>query len=155
MFYSTKTYGHEVGFSCAFRQPKATHSHCSKLHGYSLGFKFVFGAHAVDENGWVVDFGNLKALKQKLADNFDHKTCVSASDPYLIWYKDGQGFGVLDLNIMNRGVGCEAFALYAFEFATEVIADIYKDGRVWVVSCECSEHGANSSIYQPTTEFQL
>ena len=41
-FYSTKTYGNDKGLSCCFRQWGATHSHCSLLHGYSIGIKIVF-----------------------------------------------------------------------------------------------------------------
>ena len=35
-YYSTKTYGHNIGLSAVFRQPNADHSHCHLLHGYSL-----------------------------------------------------------------------------------------------------------------------
>ena len=35
-YYSTKTYGHNIGLACVFRQPNADHSHCHLLHGYSL-----------------------------------------------------------------------------------------------------------------------
>ena len=42
-YYSTKTYGHNIGLSAVFRQPNADHSHCHLLHGYSLQFKFTFG----------------------------------------------------------------------------------------------------------------
>ena len=62
-YYSTKTYGHEEGLSCMFRQPLATHSHCSLLHGYALSFSFKFGCDGLDDKNWVVDFGNLKELK--------------------------------------------------------------------------------------------
>lgn len=41
VYRSTKTYGHNAGLSCAFRQWKAN-SHCKYLHGYALSFKFVF-----------------------------------------------------------------------------------------------------------------
>ena len=40
-YYSTKTYGHNIGLSAVFRQPNADHSHCHFLHGYSLAFKFT------------------------------------------------------------------------------------------------------------------
>ena len=43
----TKTYGNERGLSCAFRQWKAE-SHCRLIHGYSLGFRFVFEAETLD-----------------------------------------------------------------------------------------------------------
>ena len=79
-YYSTKTYGHEEGLSCAFRQPLATHSHCSLLHGYALSFSFKFGCEQLDDKNWVVDFGGLKELKAWLKDNFDHKITVSKDD---------------------------------------------------------------------------
>ena len=79
-FQSTKVI--ELG-SCAFRQPKANHSHCKFLHGYNLTAKFWFGANELDENNWVVDFGGLKGLKEKLKNQFDHTTCIAANDPVL------------------------------------------------------------------------
>ena len=70
---STKTYGHDLGFSVAFRQWRAQ-SHCRLLHGYSLAFRFEFAAEELDPRNWVVDFGGLKGLKAMLEQNFDHKT---------------------------------------------------------------------------------
>ena len=72
-YYSTKTYGHNIGLSAVFRQPHADHSHCKYLHGYSLAFKFTFGCSDLDNKNWAVDFGGLKPLKQWLEDSFDHK----------------------------------------------------------------------------------
>ena len=74
-YYSTKTYGHNIGLSACFRQPKA-HSHCRFLHGYSLQFKFTFGCSELDNKNWAVDFGGLKPLKAWLEDMFDHKLCI-------------------------------------------------------------------------------
>ena len=79
---STKTYGNDRGFSCAFRQALAD-SHCSLVHGYSLGFRFEFEAFELDEKNWVYDFGNCKWIKQYLEDNFDHKLAVDKNDPNL------------------------------------------------------------------------
>ena len=56
VFRSTKTYGHEMGFSCAFRQHRAD-SHCRLVHGYALAFHFEFEATELDVRNWVVDFG--------------------------------------------------------------------------------------------------
>jgi 6-pyruvoyltetrahydropterin/6-carboxytetrahydropterin synthase len=60
----TKTYGHERGFSCVFRQPFAD-SHCHDPHGYPLSFGLTFACKddQVDKNGWVIDFGGLKPVK--------------------------------------------------------------------------------------------
>ena len=68
-YRSTKLFD---GFSCCFRQWKAKHSHCSFLHGYSLGFKLVFECESLDERNWVMDFGGLKDFKLFLEKTFDH-----------------------------------------------------------------------------------
>ena len=56
-FKSTKTYGHDLGFSAAFRQWRAD-SHCKYIHGYALAFRFEFEADELDVRNWVVDFGD-------------------------------------------------------------------------------------------------
>ena len=82
-YYSTKTYGHNIGLACVFRQPNADHSHCHLLHGYSLAFKFTFGCKDLDNKNWAVDFGGLKPLKAWLEDHFDHKLALDKKDPQL------------------------------------------------------------------------
>ena len=61
-YFSTKTYGHNIGLACVFRQPNADHSHCHLLHGYSLQFRFTFGCDELDNKNWAVDFGGLNSL---------------------------------------------------------------------------------------------
>lgn len=142
---STKRYGHEVGFSCAFRQWRAE-SHCRLIHGYALAFKFVFEAEELDVRNWVVDFGGLKSLKQILEDSFDHTTIVAADDPQLDWFKEGQDRGILRLVVLPAG-GCERFAQYVYEVAEQWLIDAGFAPRCSLVSVEVSEHGANSAIY--------
>ena len=146
-YYSTKTYGHQIGLSAVFRQPHADHSHCSFLHGYSLGFKFTFGASKLDNKNWAVDFGGLKPLKQWLEDNFDHKVVLDINDPHLDKFKMLEEEGLAELVLLD-GVGAEMFAKHAYDFADRLIKEA-TDGRCWVDSVECAEHGANSAIYQP------
>ena len=47
-FLSGKTYGHNTGHSCAFRQWRAD-SHCNLIHGYALQFELEFGSDGLDE----------------------------------------------------------------------------------------------------------
>ncbi len=143
-YLSTKTYGHERGLSCAFRQPNAIHSHCSLLHGYALSFKFTFGCHELDDKNWVVDFGGLKELKDWLEDNFDHKIAVDKDDPMLdnIRVLEEQGLG--EIRTMD-GVGCEKFAEHALKFA-DYLAIKLSQGRCWCEEVEVREHGANSAL---------
>lgn len=145
-YLSTKTYGHNIGLSCCFRQWRATHSHCSKLHGYALQFKFIFEADFLDGRHWVIDFGGLKELKHKLELTFDHKLAVAEDDPNLEQFVKMQQDGLCDLVIMPA-VGCEKFAELAYGYAVQMLIDTNQSRRVRVVSCEVSEHGANSAIF--------
>ena len=145
--YSTKTYGHETGLSCAFRQPKASHSHCRLLHGYALSFKFTFGGKELDDKNWAVDFGGLKNLKNWLEDNFDHTVAVDYADPMKETLQDLARYDLVKIRLFD-GVGCEKFAEHAYNFASKLIYN-NTEGRCWVESVEVKEHGANSAIYSP------
>lgn len=144
-YISTKTYGHDIGLSCAFRQWKAD-SHCKYLHGYSLSITFRFMANELDYRNWVVDFGGLRDLKSTLEDYFDHKTIVAEDDPHIKWFKRGEELGILDL-IEVDGVGCEKFAELAYNLAQEWLEDNHLSSRIKVMSAEVKEHGSNSAIY--------
>jgi len=146
MHYSTKRYGHDIGLSAVFRQPKADHSHCHLLHGYSLAFTFTFACRELDEKNWVVDFGGLKQLKNWLEDSFDHKVVVDSADPKIdILYMLEQQ-GLAELTVMD-GVGAEKFAQHAYDFADNLVFEM-TNGRCWCVKVEVAEHGSNSAIYE-------
>lgn len=144
-YQSTKTYGNHIGISAAFRQWKA-HSHCKLIHGYALGFKFVFEADELDARNWVVDFGGLKPLKQILEDTFDHKVVVAEDDPHLDYFRQGHALGVLELVVVPAG-GCEKFAEMVYDVTEQWLKDAGFAPRVRLVSVEVMEHGANSAIY--------
>lgn len=162
-FRSTKTYGHEVGLSCAFRQWRATHSHCQYLHGYALSVRLEFCAAYLDERNWVMDFGGLKSVKDWLQSCFDHKTVVAVDDPELEMFRELNRRGVIELHTMNN-VGCEAFAQLIGDTVNNWLQGkpnaigLFRDGteddnaspfhRLWLDSCEVREHGGNSAIYK-------
>jgi 6-pyruvoyltetrahydropterin/6-carboxytetrahydropterin synthase len=145
-YYSTKTYGHNIGLSAVFRQPNADHSHCHLLHGYSLAFTFTFGCDELDNKNWAVDFGGLKPLKAWLEDSFDHKLCLDFRDPHKELFYDLQQKDLCEVREFD-GVGAEKFAQHAFEFADRLIREKTND-RCYCVRVECAEHGANSAIYE-------
>ena len=148
MFYSTKTYDHNEGLSCCFRQPKATHSHCSLLHGYALSFTFVFEAENLDDRNWVQDFGGLKTLRTWLHDMFDHTWAIDANDPKLQEVKEFvNSTGIANLVILDDGVGCERFAKYAYDFANKLVQS-ESNYRVRCCSVEVKEHNGNSALYK-------
>jgi len=144
MYQSTKTYGNEVGLSCCFRQWRAD-SHCNKLHGYSLGFRFTFEAAKLDKHNWVYDFGGCKWIKEYLQDEFDHKLVVAKDDPHLERILHTVYTDIAVVKVMDD-VGCEKFAEMVYNHVASKIKEETK-GRVSLFSVECFEHGANSAIY--------
>jgi len=146
-FFSTKTYGPELGLSAVFRQWRAD-SHCNQLHGYSLGFRFVFEATDLDDRNWVMDFGNLKGLQNRLKITFDHKLVIAKDDPEFATLSSLADAGLADVVVVDA-VGCEKFAELAALYAQIELEVLHLDKRVKVVEVECSEHGANSAIYRP------
>jgi len=142
---STKTYDHNLGLSCAFRQWRAE-SHCKYLHGYAMAVSFVFETDELDVRNWAVDFGSLKSLKGRLEDLLDHKTLVAEDDPNLWWFQEAERRGILKLRVLPS-VGCERLAEYIFEVTEIWLTDNGYAPRVRLVSVEVREHGANSAVF--------
>lgn len=146
VYRSTKTYGHEQGFSTAFRQWRAD-SHCRFLHGYALSFKFTFESQELDVRNWVVDFGGLKSLKQVLSDNFDHKTLVAEDDPNIDWFVEAHRRGIIDM-VKVPSTGCEMTAKMVFEVTDQWLKDAGFAPRCRLIEVEVMEHPGNSAIYR-------
>lgn len=175
-YISTKTYGNDRGLSCCFRQWRSTHSHCSLLHGYSIGIQLKFESETLDDRNWVMDFGGLKAFKDWAEYMFDHTLVIAEDDPHRAMFEQmaklglqDQG-GVCDIRIVEA-VGCEKFAELAYK-TMENILRTFQAGNSWFLvakdgttlkeftarypvgqgvrlkSVEVFEHAGNSAIYQ-------
>jgi len=145
MYQSTKTYGNDRGLSCCFRQWRAD-SHCNLIHGYSLGFRFVFEAKELDERNWVYDFGDCGWIREFLEEYFDHTLVISNDDPGLELFQKLSYSGLANLKVL-QSVGCERFAEFVYDYVSPILEEKTK-GRVILKSIEVFEHGANSAIYQ-------
>lgn len=158
-FQSSKTYGHDVGLSCVFRQWRAE-SHCNQLHGYALSFKFTFECDELDSRNWVVDFGAMKGLKEQLQAYFDHTLVIADDDPSKAFFLKLHPAGLANV-IVLPDVGCEAFAMFAWSLGHRWLQEQYipkllaESARVegpeglHLVSVEVREHGANGALYAP------
>ena len=140
MYRVTKNYGHDRGFSCAFRQWSAN-SHCKNIHGYSLGFKIVLESPTLDINNWVYDFGNFTFLDKWLSENFDHTLLIAKDDPEfdLLMSLNDRAAKIVIL----EKVSCESFAEMTYRFIEKELAS----KNIKVVSVEVSEHGSNAASY--------
>jgi 6-pyruvoyltetrahydropterin/6-carboxytetrahydropterin synthase len=143
-----KTYGHNEGLSCTFRQWQAGHSHCRFIHGYALAFRFTFVTATLDDRGWCIDFGGLKPLRAWLHEMFDHTTLAASDDPELPLLRELDTRGVIQLRILPA-VGCEAFAAMAHQWATAFLHR-QTDARVQLERVDVSEHAGNTASFTPS-----
>jgi 6-pyruvoyltetrahydropterin/6-carboxytetrahydropterin synthase len=170
-YISTKTYGNDRGLSCCFRQWRSTHSHCSLLHGYSIGIKLIFESETLDDRNWVMDFGGLKAFKEWADYTFDHTLVIAEDDPHRAMFEkmaelglQDQG-GVCDIRIVPA-VGCEKFSELAFMKMKDIL-ETFQRGEAYTLengktfecrypvgqgvklrSVEVFEHQSNSAVYE-------
>ena len=150
MFTSTKVFD---GFSCCFRQWKATTTHCQYLHGYGVSFKVWFEGN-LDDRNWVWDFGGMKRAKTQIdgmspkawMDHmFDHTVIVAKDDPKIDLFKGLNSNGVIQLREVEA-TGAEKFAEFIFNKLNPFVQE-ETNGRVKVKQVEFKEHGKNSAIY--------
>lgn len=148
-YVSTKTYGNDRGLSCCFRQWRSTHSHCSLLHGYSIGIRLIFESETLDDRNWVMDFGGLKAFKEWSEYMFDHTLIVAQDDPHLSFFKQmnelitinndndpnstvpNERGAVCDVRIVEA-VGCEKFAELAYKTMQNIL-ETYQRGEAYTL----------------------
>lgn len=152
-YLSTKTFGHELGLSVAFRQWRAE-SHCRFLHGYALSIKLIFTAGELDKFNWVVDFGSFSEVKQALVDFFDHKLLVAGDDPRLRELLELEKIGVAEVVIV-KSTGCEAFAKMISDVVVSWMRQKKYTPRCQLVEVEVREHGANSAIYENEDRYDF
>ena len=150
MFVSTKVFD---GFSCCFRQWKATTTHCQYLHGYGVSFKVWFEGD-LDERNWVWDFGGMKRAKTKIDGKspkewmdymFDHTVIVAEDDPYVNTLLQLDNANIAQVRIVPA-TGAEKFAEFIFNKLNPFVQE-ETNGRVKVGQVEFMEHGKNSAIY--------
>lgn len=147
MWTTIKTFGHDLGLSCCFRQWRASHSHCRFLHGYAISVELVLGCESLDARHWCFDFGNFKEIKAWLQNTFDHKLIVAEDDPQKDELCVLAGLDAADVLVLPA-VGCERFAELIHKHCAPLI-ERETLRRVRLISTTVREHGANAASYQP------
>lgn len=126
----------------AHRQPNHK-GHCRFIHGHNWGFEFEFEATALDECGFVVDFGGLKTLKSYLDETFDHRLVLNSDDPLAAQLNEAQEL-CGDSIITVPDCSCEGLAAFVLASAQTILSGM-TDGRVTVRRVTCFEDSKNSA----------
>jgi len=141
MFKVTKTFGHNEGLSCCFRQWRAD-SHCKFIHGYALKVSITFSSQDLDIRNWVIDYGGFKDVKDFLHRWFDHTTLVAEDDPELAVFESLFEKGLIQLRTLPK-LSTELFA----EFIYTNVVTLINEPAITLESVMVSEHCGNMAIY--------
>lgn len=146
--HSTKTF---LNLPCAHAQffdlePDGSPGECASIHGYDRSVTLTFSG-SVDEQGWIVPFGELGRVKKFLEYYFDHTTVLPANDARIASIPESmtaEGGLLNKLRVLPYGVSMEMSALFILEHVNAYIMHITK-GRCYVSQVECREHERNSA----------
>lgn len=140
-----KVITHGQGLSVALRQ-HASSSHCSKVHGYALEVTLGFAADALDERGWVVDFGAFKGRRLALEYTFDHALVLSPDDPVLPQFRLLEREGACRIVLLPKA-SCEGIAEFimadTLKWMQADLAEAMKTRGLRLTWVEVAEHEAN------------
>ena len=117
--------------------------HCRFVHGYSRSITLWFRCHEPTINGFVMDFGKLREVKDWMGAHFDHTLLLDEDDPLLPEFKDLEAKGACRL-VVYQDVGMEGTARYVMDWVSLWVAE-RTGGRVWLHSVEVRENDKNSA----------
>lgn len=143
---SSKTFRN---FPCAHRRFRHE-GHCAWVHGYSRSFTMWFRATELTENGFVMDFGQLKPVKAWLEDTFDHTLLLDTGDPLIPQFREIEQQGGCKLVIYDD-VGMEGTCAFVKDWVDRWLLEETK-GRVWLHSIEVRENDKNSARISRTSD---
>ncbi len=128
------------------RQPNHT-GRCSRLHGHSWSITLTFESKELDDNGFVIDFGDLHFIEDWIDEHLDHATAVWENDPKLVKLNELQNEGLIKL-LAVPNASCEGIARYLHNTFDPIVRK-RTDERVWIRSVYLQEDSKNSATYQP------
>jgi 6-pyruvoyltetrahydropterin/6-carboxytetrahydropterin synthase len=156
------------GYPFAHRQPNHP-GHCSLIHGHNWDFEVQFSCedNNVDSNGFVLDFGKMKVVKDFLESNFDHTLVINHDD--LAFHTAARLLTDLGFAKIVRvpNCGAEGLAEYVYDRIADLLPNLMggslkafclkdPDGRpilgwrrVYLQSVTVYEDEKNCAFYRP------
>lgn len=101
---STHTVTKRYSEICVSHRHWRAKTHCALIHGYARTVEFTIGCDQLEE-GWVIDLGQIRFIRNFLEETWDHRLLVSDDDPLLPELKSLEAKGGLNLHIMDTSKG--------------------------------------------------
>jgi len=117
---------------------------CRNVHGHHYVFEVTIKAETLTEEGFVVDFGDLKSILKELVEELDHAFLYEKGDPIGQFIK-GQGLKVVELDFAPTA---ENLAKYAHDFLKGALNNY----TLKVVRVVCYETPTSSATYSESRD---
>ena len=101
----------------------------------------------MDDNGFVIDFGDLHFLRDWIDDNLDHATALKENDPMRPECEKLEEQGLLKI-LWVHSASCEGIAQFLYHTFQPMIEE-KTSGRVRIQSLHLEEDSKNSATYTP------
>ena len=125
--------------------------HCAYLHGHNWSLAITFGCHELDKNGFVVDFGKLKFIKQWIDEHLDHACVFNEDDPLREELVRVGGTAVWKPYLV-KCCSCEGMAQHLHAVFDALVRQNF-NGRAFIIAIEVVEDSKNSAMYSTTQEL--
>lgn len=120
--------------------------HCAFVHGHNWSITLTFACAQPDANGFVVDFGRLKYIRQWIDKNLDHACLFNDDDPLRTALFEAAPT-VWKATIVPN-CSCEGIAEWVFRSLDPLVRE-NSAGRVWLTAVEVGEDARNFVRYTP------
>ena len=140
MFTCTKSY---KDIPMAHRQHRHS-GHCAYIHGHNWTIKLTFECRELDSNGFVIDFGQLKYIKDWIDHHLDHACLFNEDDPQRLELEKQQA-ALFKFYILPC-CSSEGLAHHLFQVFDQMV-QVKSQHRVWLSHINIKEDSKNSASY--------
>lgn len=123
--------------------------HCRHVHGHNWHFEIEIQAEALDEQGFIFDFGKFAPVKEYLKKMFDHTLVLNSDDPKLGLFIALEEQDLVNLKLVPS-CSCEGIAEQVYEDVNAILTE-YVPVPFELVRVTVFEDDKNSATYYSST----
>tara|TARA_B100000989_G_scaffold297917_1_gene285257 strand:- start:353 stop:667 length:315 start_codon:yes stop_codon:yes gene_type:complete len=103
----------------------------------------------LDENGFVIDFGDLHFIEDWIEENLDHGIVLCSTDPQKGLLESIQEQGLLKITWVDSA-SCEGIAEFLYH-TFQPMVDAKTKGRAKIQCLRLEEDSKNSALFNPSS----
>ena len=109
----------------------AGHPKCGNMHGHNYNLEVTLHSEDLDDQGMVMDFGELDQCMGALLDIVDHRFLISKND-LLLYQELGSHFEVRGMICLElERTTAECIAKWFFDSLSEDLGSMVQEVKIW------------------------